>query len=37
MSIEFTNRGFIKDVLIVVTVLTTYIIGALLITDYFPH
>ena len=37
MSIEFTNRGFIKDVLVVVTVVTTYIIGALLIADYFPH
>ena len=37
MSIEFTNRGFIKDILVVVIVVTTYIIGALLITDYFPH
>ena len=34
---RFTNRGFIKDVLVVVTVVTAYIIGALLIADYFPH
>jgi hypothetical protein len=34
MSIEFSNS---KDVLVVVTVVTTYIIGALLIIDYFPR
>jgi hypothetical protein len=37
MSIEFTNRAFIKDVFVVVTVVTIYIIGALLTIDYFPH
>jgi hypothetical protein len=35
MSIEFTENGFIKDVSVVVTVVTIYIIGgALLIIDY---
>ena len=37
MSIDLTNRGFIKDVFVIVTVVILYIVGALLMIDYLSH
>lgn len=37
MSVDLTNRGFIKHVFVIVTVVILYIVGTLLIVDYFPH
>jgi hypothetical protein len=36
MSINLTKSGFIKNVFVIVSVLVVYIVGALLIIDYFP-
>ena len=37
MSLNLTKRGFIKYVFVIVGVLVVYIVGALLVIDYFPH
>jgi hypothetical protein len=37
MSVDLTKRGLIKHVFVIVTVVILYIVGALLIVDYFPH
>jgi hypothetical protein len=37
MSINLTKSGFIKQVFVIVSVLVVYIVGSLLIIDYFPH
>ena len=37
MSVDLTNRGFIKHVFVIITVVSLYIEGALMIVDYFPH
>ena len=36
MSMYLTNRGFIKNAIVIVTVVILYIVGALLMIDYFP-
>ena len=37
MSVYLTKRGLIKQVFVIVTVVILYILGVLLIVDYFPH
>ena len=37
MSMYLTNRGFVKNAIVIVTVVILYIVGALLMIDYFPH
>ena len=37
MSINLTKSGFIKYVFMIVSVLVVYLVGALLIIDYFPR
>jgi hypothetical protein len=32
-----TRRGFLKLVFIIVTVVITYVMGAMLVVEYFPH
>ena len=37
MSVYLTKRGLVKQVFVIVTVVILYILGVLLIVDYFPH
>jgi hypothetical protein len=37
MSTKLTRQEFIKHIFVIAIVVSLYIVGAILIVDYFPH